>query len=347
MVRVWKLALRNPRQAVFLWPRFTLALMLGLGLGIVEPALNSPPADACFFWQACARRRGQASNTRAGGKRTGRILGGNDASIPYVISPRNSWIAQPGPEQPYPIRWNPVDGVNSYTVRLWQWTYERDLPDLALWETTVETADPIPFPALILAPGTYYSIEVVTDTGVSSDLDAGYFASGFQLLFEEDYGVLRSQLAAVTPVDPADAISQDASEEAALARAGVFFLEEMYADALVVLEPLADSPSNLVYTALGDTYSKIGLNQLSIDAYKQALTLASASGDILSEATIRVNLADVYATLGLFDDALQQLRQDRSSYEQLSEETEVVRLNLRIDVISSRLASHSEGSPAP
>ncbi|MEM9979187.1 MAG: hypothetical protein AAF808_16285, partial [Cyanobacteria bacterium P01_D01_bin.2] len=72
------------RLAVFnLWPRCLLALMLGLGLGVVEPVLNPPAADACFFWQACARRRGQASNTRAGGKRTGRVLGGNDASLPY------------------------------------------------------------------------------------------------------------------------------------------------------------------------------------------------------------------------------------------------------------------------
>ena len=229
------------RPTVFnLWPRRYLALIFVLGLGGVEPVLNPPAADACFFWQACARRRGQASNTRAGGKRTGRILGGNDASLPYVISPRNAWIQQPGPGQPYPIRWNAVDGVNSYTIRLWQWTYERDLPDLALWETTVATADPIPFPALILDPGTYYSIEVVTDTGVSSDLDAGYFDSGFQLLFEEDYDVLRSQLAAVVPADPADTLptGQGTSENAALARAGVFFLEEMYADALAVLEPL-------------------------------------------------------------------------------------------------------------
>ena len=340
------------RPTVFnLWPRRYLALIFVLGLGVVEPVLNPPAADACFFWQACARRRGQASNTRAGGKRTGRILGGNDASLPYVISPRNAWIQQPGPGQPYPIRWNAVDGVNSYTIRLWQWTYERDLPDLALWETTVETADPIPFPALILDPGTYYSIEVVTDTGVSSDLDAGYFASGFQLLFEEDYGVLRSQLATVVPVNPADSLStgQRASENEALARAGVFFLEEMYADALAVLEPLANSPttSNLVYTALGDTYSNIGLNQLSIDAYDQALTLARASDDLLSEAIIRVNLADVYATLELFDDALRQLRQARSAYGQLSAETEVARLNRRINVISSRLDSPSEHSPAP
>jgi hypothetical protein len=173
---------------------FTFALIVSIG--VVEPALNPPAAEAaCFFWQACARRRGRASNTRAGGKRTGRIIGGNDASLPYVISPRNSWIRQPGPDQsPYTIRWHSIEGVNRYTVRLWRWTFERDRPDLAIWETTVEYANQTPFPDLVLEPGSYYFIEVVTDTGVYSNSDNGYYESGFQLLFEEDYGELRSRL---------------------------------------------------------------------------------------------------------------------------------------------------------
>ena len=346
---------KSPDHVLSNCPRryFVLVLTLVLSIGVVEPAFNPPAAEAaCFFWQACARRRGRASNTRAGGKRTGRIIGGNDESVPYVISPRNAWIREPGPEHPYTIRWNPVEGVNSYTVRLWRWTFERDQPDLALWETTVENANQLPFPAQVsLEPGNYYSIEVVTDTGVSSDLDDGYYESGFQLLFEEDYEELRSQLIDATPTVPTDSTppNRELLEETALARAGVFFLEEMYADALAVLQSLADSPaaSDLVYTALGDTYSQSGLNQLAINAYQQALTLATAKSDRLSEATTRVNLANVYATLGLFDDALEQLNQARNAYEQLNEETEIARLDRRIDVISNLLSRRREESPTP
>ncbi|MEM7794364.1 MAG: hypothetical protein AAF579_07910, partial [Cyanobacteria bacterium P01_C01_bin.118] len=186
-----------------------LLLSLTIGLGVIEPGLNPPAADACFFWQACARARGRASNTRAGGKRTGRLLGGNDASIPYVISPRNAWIQEPGPARPYTIRWNPVEGAQRYTVRIWRWTFERDQPEVALWqETTLDSASSLDFPQQVsLEPGNYYSIEVVTDQGVSSDLDEGYYESGFQLLFEEDYGELRSQLQDITPTAAAEPIS--------------------------------------------------------------------------------------------------------------------------------------------
>lgn len=328
---------------------FTFALIVSIG--VVEPALNPPAAEAaCFFWQACARRRGRASNTRAGGKRTGRIIGGNDASLPYVISPRNSWIRQPGPNQsPYTIRWHSIEGVNRYTVRLWRWTFERDRPDLAIWETTVEYANQTPFPDLVLEPGPYYSIEVVTDTGISSNSDDGYYESGFQLLFEEDYGELRSRLQDITPTIATDSGSENLSEEAVLARAGVFFLEEMYADALATLQPLAESSSasDLVYTALGDTYSQSGLTQLAINAYQQALTLAIANGDDLSEATTRVNLANVYATLGRFDDSFQQLRQARDTHEQLNNTAETASLDRRIDVLSTRLLRRNEAVPLP
>ncbi len=345
--------LRSERYVSLPQRQLVLALTLVLGLGVVEPILNPPAAAACFFWQACARQRGRASNTRAGGKRTGRIIGGNDASLPYVISPRNAWIQQPDQNQSYTIRWNPVEGANSYTVRIWRWTLERDRPEIVLWERmTVDNTPSLMFPERVfLDTGYYYSIEVVTDTGVSSDLDEGYYESGFQLLFEEDYEELRSQLSNVTPVVSAASTlaNGDPTEEVLLARAGVFFLEEMYADALPALQSLAERPtaSDLVYTALGDTYSQSGLNQLAIDAYQQALTLAMADANILSEATVRVNLADVYATLGLFEDALQQLSLARAAYGQLEEETEIDRLDRRIDIISNRLLRSGEESPTP
>lgn len=325
--------------------RWRLMLAVAVGLGIVAPLVRPPAAEAaCFFWQACARRRGQASNTRAGGKRSGRIVGGNDASVPYVISPRNAWIRNPNPSQPYTIRWNPVADAHRYTVRIWRWTFERDRPETALWETiTVDDANELPFPVLVpLDPGNYYSIEVVTDTGVSSDLDEGYYESGFQLLFDEDYEDLRFQLDQLAIDSPDAALplaAQQDVEDLALAQAGVFFLKEMYTDALDLLQVLADREiaSDLVYTALGDTYSQSGLNQLAIESYGQALALAVQNTDSLSEAIICVSLADVYATLGLFEKTLQHLRQAREAYAQLDESTEVSRLDRRIEVISARL----------
>ncbi|MEM7061555.1 MAG: tetratricopeptide repeat protein [Cyanobacteria bacterium P01_B01_bin.77] len=353
-----------------------LAFGIILGLSVVEPALNPPTANACFFWQSSCRS-GQASNTRAGGKRTGRIRGGNDASIPYIISPRNSWMRQPGPNTPYTIRWNPVAGAESYTVRLWQWTYEQDQPSFALWESeSIEETNEIPFPNLILEPGRYYSIEVVTDSGASSESDEGFYQSGFQILFEEDYEVLALNLAEVAPAVAGDAsLSVPANtipsvqtndtqadsvsvtdtiddsinpttetEDTVLAKAGVYFLEGMYADALTILQSLTENStaSDWAYTALGDTYSQMGLNQLAIETYGQALSLATNSNNVLSEAITRVNLADVYAILGQFEDALDQLTLARRAYEQLQEDVEVARLDRRIQLLSRLVSEQSD-----
>lgn len=347
--------LRPPKLLSALRPscsrRWALALAIVLGISIGEPVLNPSAAQACFFWQACARRRGRASNTRAGGKRTGRIVGGNNISIPYVISPRHTWIQDPD-QIHYTIRWHPVAGANGYTVRLWRWSFERDRPDLALWETIVGNVDQLPFPEQVaLEPGYYYSIEVVTDMGVSSNLDAGYYESGFQLLFEEDYQILRSQLAEIPLAIATNNDSTDSTtpEDMALAQAGVFFLEGMYADALAILQSLARRPSasDLVYTALGDTYSQTGLNQLAISAYKRALNLATANNDALSEANTRVNIADVYATVGLFENALPQLYQARNTYATLQEETDIARLDRRIDLIEAGLSRQEQTVPTP
>ncbi|MEM9906186.1 MAG: tetratricopeptide repeat protein [Cyanobacteria bacterium P01_D01_bin.44] len=308
--------------------RSNLIFTLTLGLTFLQPFLHPAPAEACFFWQSCAQRLGQASNTRVGGKRTGYLRGGNDPSVPYVISPRNTWV---GEDRPAPIRWNPVEGSRRYTVRLWQWPYERDLPNLMLWETVVEGTNEVAFPDIALALGAYYSIEVVTEHGVSSNLDEGAYHAGFQQLSAEDYEGLRSHLAQVNTEN-----ASAPAEAAALAQAGVYFLDELYAEALQILEPLTLSPtaSDLVYIALGDIYHETGLNQLTMEAYGQALDIATANDDTLSKATVQVKLADVYVTLGDFDQARQLLTQARQAYSQIGAQLEISILERRISLLS-------------
>lgn len=327
-----------------------LGLALSLGVGVLGPMVVPAPAEACFFWQACARRRGRASNTRAGGKRTGFIRGGNNGAVPYVITPRNTWVGQ----APQRVRWHSVAGTRRYTVRLWLWGYGRNTPSLMLWETVVDGTNEVPFPDVPLRLGSYYSIEVITEGGVSSHLDEGSYSAGFQLLALEDYELLRSHLTQVTTqvttqataLVTAEAITQVTAENApnpdldvALAEAGVYFLDELYADALQVLEPLAQDPgaSELVYIALGDIYNETGLNQLSLQAYGQALRIATGNngerGDRLSEATIRVKLADVHGHLGDFDQAQAFLLGARQIYAQLDDSLEVARLNRRLGAL--------------
>ena len=314
----------------FLGRNFGVGVLFFVGLGVLGPMVVPAPAEACFFWQACARRRGRASNTRVGGKRSGFVRGGNNAAVPYVITPRNTWVGAP----PDRVRWNGVAGSSGYTVRLWHWVYGRNSPSLVLWETVVDAADgnEIAFPDISLELGDYYSIEVITEDGVSSNLDEGAYYAGFQLLAPEDYGLLRSHLTQVNTDNTNNPI-----EDAALAQAGVYFLDELYADALRVLEPLVLSPaaSDLVYIALGDIYNETGLNQLSLRAYDQALKIATSNGDRLSEATIRVKLADVYGGLNDVDQAQELLVEARQLYVQLGESLEVAILDRRLRALSA------------
>jgi tetratricopeptide (TPR) repeat protein len=195
----------------------------------------------------------------------------------------------------------------------------------------VDGANEVAFPDVPLELGGYYSIEVITDSGVSSNLDEGAYYAGFQLLAPDDYELLRSHLTQV------NADNESASvEEAALAKAGVYFLDELYADALQVLEPLALSStvSELVYIALGDIYSETGLNQLAMEAYGQALTIALANEDLLSEATIRIKLADVHIILEEFDQARQLLLDARQAYVQLGDQLEISLLDRRLRTLS-------------
>ncbi|MEL6554875.1 MAG: tetratricopeptide repeat protein [Cyanobacteria bacterium J06621_11] len=303
-----------------------------VGFLLMEMVIAPAPAQACFYWQECAQQRGQASNTRGGGKRTGLILGGNDATVPYVITPRNAWIGQQS--LPEKIRWNAVEDISDYTVRIWQWTYGRDAARRILWQESVSERNEIAFPELPLQLGIYYSVEVMTAEGVSSNLDEGYYQSGFQLLAEQDYELARTQAEQV-----GEEIAPTA-EEAALAQASVYFLAEMYADALHILETLlpntnsseSANASDLVYIALGDTYSATGLNQLSIEAYEEALALSITNEDAPSTAITQVSLADVHIRLGEFETAKTLLIAARETYQQLDAQTEVAWLNQRISL---------------
>ena len=110
-----------------------------------------------------------------------------------------------------------------------------------------------------MAPESFYSVEVITDQGVTSDLDAGCAIAGFAVLFPETRSRLEADLASLTPATLTP-------EQLALAKAQVYLAYQMLNAAIDSLATQsAIAPTATLALALGDLYSFAGLNTLAPD----------------------------------------------------------------------------------
>ncbi|MDJ0703566.1 MAG: tetratricopeptide repeat protein [Leptolyngbyaceae cyanobacterium MO_188.B28] len=254
-----------------------------------------------------------------------RTPGGINPDIPYVISPRNTWLV----DDQFTIRWSPALDASRYTVRLYRWSDQRDMRERLLWETSASETQVEYTGAFPLEEGRYYSIEVIADTGASSNADEGAAKSGFELLFPEDREVLQADLIALNP---------DLSEEGfALSLAGLYLREDVLAEAIAVLEPFVEAGTDnlLIYQTLGDLYSYAGLNALSLQHYDQAQSLAIAHHDSVGEALAKLGLAEVNLTLGNRRQALRLFMQAKAVYENLGDDRQVAVIQGRINFLES------------
>ena len=87
-------------------------------------------------------------------------IGGIDANIPYLITPRHSLILDPTPL----LRWHPVPKTTAYTLVVTG-------PNGELWRT--QTSEPqLVYAGPNLTPGVAYHVTITTNTGQSSQADA-------------------------------------------------------------------------------------------------------------------------------------------------------------------------------
>ncbi|GEM_PF-2893028 len=256
-----------------------------------------------FLFGGRENRGGRAPNRRkGGGVRAGRLVGGCDITIPVVITPRNTFQ----PTDQFPIRWQPVVGVSTYTVRLWEWQDANGGRQRVIWETTTPDTTVTYRGEPPLAPETFYSIEVITDQGVSSEQDPGCAIAGFAVLFPEMRSQLYTELATLDSPDLSP-------EEQALATAELYLDYQMLDAAIATLAPQFDAqPTATLALALGDLYSFSGLNTLAAHHYTQALDLAAT--DQLWQAIALEGLGELSVLRNDLTTALPQLRQAQTHY---------------------------------
>lgn len=244
--------------------------------------------------------------------------GGDNPTIPFLISPRRTTVLD---QQPL-LSWNPIAGANSYTVQVIG-------PDVH-WVTEVQDSNvQYPgFPAFV--EGGIYDVVVESDNGFSSQLDDGAINSGFTFVYPEDRQFILEQLSIID--------SKDLSPEAkALTRAYLYIDESFLSEAILELESLVLSESEVqsVYHDLGNIYRYIGLNILAKERYEQALNTADSNDNLELLASTRASLAEVNVSLGMIEQALELLEAAEFDYQTLDESERVEELRDRIKQLSS------------
>ena len=274
-------------------------------------------------------RRGIASGCpqRRGPIRLGRqndtTPGGNDSSVPYVISPRGGTVLN----SLFTVQWNPVPDAMCYTVQIAAQSMERPIWEADVCNTSVEYPGT---PALLEAE--HYFIIVESDTGQSSQFDEGagteeYF---FELLTSYEIEDVQGAIATIDNLGLP-------TENQAFALAQIYIDEALYVDAIHTLEQLVTANDNsiLAYQILGDLYRKVGLNLLAESRYEQAIALASIEGNIEAQAQAQAGLVEVKIMLGQTDAAIELLEQAQIAYEILQDTERAEELKQRLNALSS------------
>ncbi|MGK7935248.1 MAG: tetratricopeptide repeat protein [Xenococcaceae cyanobacterium] len=234
--------------------------------------------------------------------------------LPYLISPRHTLVFN----DPLTIRWNAVSEVTDYRVKVGDWQRQTNETQI-LYDGE-------------LKPGVFYTVNVVTDNGVSSqDEDSDGQDSWFIVLEEEKAQTLQEQVAVIK--------QQELSrEQEALILAYLYRGNELNVEAIEVLEKLVKSGSQTtaVYQLLGDIYQQVGLNLMAKKIYEQGLALTTAEENSEVKAMMQWKLGEVEYTLGNRDEAVEWLQKAKVSYSGLGEKTQVEELAKRINLVLGR-----------
>jgi len=262
----------------------------------VPPGMPSGLSNGCPSPQEPVLVRGESelASTR----------GGTDPGIPFIISPRKTNLLDDRPL----LSWTEPPGVSGYLVQI----KNADTGEI-IWETT-SGGHELPYPGEpALESGVTYLLIVEAEGGGSSQ-DEAVPGLGFRILDETDAERVRAATEQVAELALDD-------EATALALAQIYISHELVAEAIEVLEPLAEagSQSAALQRTLGDLYRHAGLSLQAQESYTRALELAEADQDVEGQAAAQAALGEVYATLGDADEAVSWLEKAQSGYAALGD----------------------------
>lgn len=224
---------------------------------------------------------------------------------PLVITPRKTLLLNSHPT----IRWLPVPGAASYTVKI--------SGEKVDWSTSISATTKLVYPnnAPPLVPGGTYLVTVSTSS--RSGIPSSMQGMGFTLMTGKDAEAARATETKINALGLAKAPSQ-------LLTATTYAGRQLYAEAIEQLEALpalAQEPAVVRY--LGDLYLKIELNMLAEERYRQAFELSKKANDIEGQAIAAYALGLIAESAGKKEPAQQYLQQAVDLYRKLGDATMV------------------------
>ncbi len=258
--------------------------------------------------------------------------GGTDLTIPFVISPRFTYII--ANKDPLIFRWNSLGSKISYKVRL----YENSCEILA-WEKPSEISQEM----LVyskneepLEPGSKYFLHVEASDKRNSWTDSGNYL-GFEVLSESRSSQILKRKEEI------DLLSDPIEKKLRLEQ--LYSSEGLFMDAINSLKEIESASlsaeiSAAVYERLGRLYARTGLNKLAEDPYIKAIDWLNKINDPYHLAITQANLAGVQVILGkqlesdkLQETAIQALK--KQGYEKKANELKYIIEKLKKDQLSS------------
>jgi len=250
-------------------------------------------------------------------QRTSPTRDGNDPTLPYLITPRNSALLG---RQPI-LQWNNINAAPyQVTVRGGE----------VNWSTSVNQSQVI-FPGnqQPLQPGFRYRVTVVAQSGkrtIPDDPISFTFLSNAQVRqVQQDVQQIK-QLS----FDPAAQI---------LAIALLYQSYDLRAEAIALLKDTSSKGIQTTVTTqlLGELYQQSGLPGLAKDQYMKALQLAQTENNLEAKAILQNHLGEVNESLDQLKEALRAFQDARLSYQALGDVVQVKTLKVRIDDLSKRV----------
>ena len=257
---------------------------------------------------------------------------GTDQSIPYVISPRQTFVDTQQPK----LRWNKVKDATCYTVKIIK---DSDI----FWEQKVINTE-IKYPSNPpLESSITYSLIVESDNGYSSESDSEVSKLVFGLLDGDSIREVQNEIEAVNKQGLTE-------EEQTLALSDIFINYGLNAKAIEILEQqvYADSKNPAIYVQLGNLYRFTGLNLLAEKQYRKALNLVRGEQDLKEQIIAKFGLAKILPLLNREDEAnglSLEVKQELETMEN-SKNRELKRTSSRNSCIQDREFGECFVSPA-